>query len=67
MYNEKVTIEIGCDRPGCNQVNTFEGASREIVIPQIFESGWRLYRGKQLCPTHARVIARQLMKKLKGD
>jgi hypothetical protein len=65
MYDErvdggKVCVQLACDRKKCSELATVWDFNHTDAQKQLYDKGWRLYRGKQLCPTHARVVARRL-------
>jgi hypothetical protein len=49
-------MEMACDMPGCNFIETFEGAFRDC-IDQAKEKGWGIFRighdeWEHYCPEH---------------
>ncbi len=65
MYSEKVDglwcrVRVACDRPACMMAENILGADHDDAQKQLYRAGWRLYRGKQLCPKHAAAVAKRL-------
>lgn len=60
MYTEiiedgKCKVQLVCDHPkGCQELTTVWADNHADAQVQLYDKGWRLYRSKQLCPTHAR-------------
>jgi hypothetical protein len=49
---EFATIQLTCDRKDCHNMVTVTRALRDECNRALFELGWRLCRGKTLCPRH---------------
>ena len=63
-YHEFVSIQLHCDRKGCFSGIRVEVATRDECNLRLFEAGWRLAHGKQICPAH---VARYLrLRKSRG-
>lgn len=52
-------MEIACDRPNCAYAIRLTRPTRDECNLHIYKAGWRLYRGKQLCPYHAEKVMRR--------
>lgn len=67
-FSEQPVLDIGheisltCDRPHCFNSVTVMRNTRDQCNRMLVDLGWRLYRGKQLCPVHAEKIAKRLRK-----
>lgn len=59
IENDKCRVSLTCDRD-CQEMETVFGENHEDAQKQLYQLGWRLYRSKQLCPSHARQISRRL-------
>ena len=60
-------IEVECDSRLCPHKFSkarVEEAAREICVRVLFVLGWRLHKGKQLCPTCAGKVKERLAKRL---
>lgn len=67
MYHEtiderKCMVTLVCDRKNCNAPVTVERESHDLCQRTLLLIGWRLYRGKQLCPKHAALVFKRLTK-----
>jgi len=56
---DKCHVSLTCDRDCLQQVRVVAD-NHEDAQMQLYRMGWSLYRGKQLCPTHTRQVAKRL-------
>jgi len=47
---EFATIQLTCDRKDCDTLVTVTRALRDECNQALFDLGWRVCRGKTLCP-----------------
>ena len=53
-------MALQCDETNCKEEIAVEDISREHCNQLLFDSGWRIHRRKQLCPTHARKVLKRM-------
>ena len=54
-------VRLDCDRKGCTVTHLVtDRDGSEACKRHLLSAGWRLYRGKVLCPRHAAQIERRL-------
>ncbi len=63
IEEDNYRIRLSCDRRNCPEMSTVMGATRDECNQQLYNLGWRLYRKKILCGTHARQVSRRLLKR----
>lgn len=52
MIANYVGFYLNCDTKGCkSHQERFEGETREECNAEAYANGWRLNRGKQMCPS----------------
>ena len=51
-YKESASIALHCDRKGCLSYVRVEEANRDECNRRLYNLGWRLSHGKQICPWH---------------
>lgn len=47
-----VTIYIKCDRAHCYRAARVQEPTREAANYKLYDLGWRVSNGKQVCPSH---------------
>jgi hypothetical protein len=58
-FRETTTIELHCDRKNCASEIRIQAETRDKCNLHIYAAGWRLCRGKQICPRHVRIWQRR--------
>ena len=58
MYHEaiieqKFRVSLACDHKRCHETISVCGENRDESQLKLYLAGWRLKRGKQVCPKHA--------------
>lgn len=56
MIKELVTLQAQCDRKGCGSGVTVCEPTAIAANGRLYDLGWRLARGKLLCPRHVAVF-----------
>lgn len=51
-YREQTTVELHCDCKGCIRYIRVQGEDHNDCQISLYEAGWRLSHGKQICPMH---------------
>jgi hypothetical protein len=46
------SISLGCDRKNCPNTASVSGGTRDERNKRLYDLGWGLLRGKQICPRH---------------
>lgn len=58
------SVRLDCDKSGCrNTTLIMDSAAMKQCKEFLLANGWRLYRGKTLCPYHASVVEKRLAKR----
>jgi hypothetical protein len=64
-YHEETTVRLECDRKNCGEWIVVSAPDHNECQRKLFDAGWGLSRGKQICPFHVNKLLRKSMERAK--
>ncbi len=65
--NGQCCVALACDRKSCLERISVKAADQEAAQHELFRFGWRIHRGKQVCPLHASKLTAKAPRTLMPD
>jgi hypothetical protein len=66
MIEERTIIRIMCDRKKCYGAANINESTRDEANRKLYDLGWRLCNGKQVCPHHIELRHKRLAREKKS-